>query len=156
GAGLWNQTELVLTAKHGQNPRVGVGGLMADSTVPDFLTNSGIGVAQATQDDVSLIWLSDQSQTPQALADLQNFKSSATINAFFQGADTTLPASQIIDKILSGPALVQAGLGNPAANSRTPDIIVTLKPGFIWVGNPNHFTFKRAEHGGFSPDDTQV
>jgi arylsulfatase A-like enzyme len=155
-AGLWNSTELVLTAKHGQNPRVGVGGLMAGSTLPNFLTNSGIGVAQATQDDVSLIWLSDQSQTQQAVADLQNFKKTATINVFFQGAQTTLPANQIIDKILSGPALVQAGLGNPAANSRTPDIIVTLKAGFIWVGNPNHFTFKRAEHGGFSADDTEV
>jgi phospholipase C len=156
GAGLWNETELVLTAKHGQNPRVGLGGLMAGSTLPTVLTNGGIGVAQVTQDDVSLIWLSDQSQTQQAVTALQDFKNGGAIDVYYQGFKATLPASQIIDKILSGSALTDAGLGDPATNSRTPDIIVTLKPGFIWVGNPKKFTFKRAEHGGFSPDDTQV
>jgi phospholipase C len=156
GTGLWNDTELVLTAKHGQNPRVGVGGIMADSTLPDVLTKAGVGVAQATQDDVSLIWLSDQSQTQQGVDTIQHFKNTATINVFFQGTETTVPASQVIDKILSGSELIDAGLGDPASNSRTPDIIVTLKPGFIWVGHPNKFKFKRAEHGGFSDDDTQV
>jgi YVTN family beta-propeller protein len=64
-------------------------------------------------------------------------------------------ASQVIDKILSGQDLVEAGLGNPATNSTTPDIIVTLRPGYIWVGNV-HSKFKRAEHGGFSDPDTHV
>jgi phospholipase C len=156
GARLWNDTELILTAKHGQNPRVGVGGIMADSTLPGVLTNAGVGLGQVTQDDVSLIWLSDQSQTSQAVTALQNFKKNGSIDVYYQGVKTTLPASQIIDKILSGSDLTDAGLGDPATNSRTPDIIVTLKPGFIWVGHPTRFKFKRAEHGGFSPDDTQV
>jgi hypothetical protein len=154
--GLWNNTELVLTAKHGQNPRVGVGGLMSDSTLPNVLASANVSLAQATQDDVSLLWLTDQTQTNQAVAALQNFKKTGTLNVFFDGAQTFLPANQVIDKILSGSDLVKSGLGNPLANSRTPDIIVTLKTGFIWVGNPHKFTFKRAEHGGFSADDTHV
>src|SRR5262249_50814059 len=36
GGSLWNSTDLVLTAKHGQAPRQGVGGLMKDSTIPDL------------------------------------------------------------------------------------------------------------------------
>lgn len=154
--GLWDETELILAAKHGQNPRVGVGGLMADSTLPNVLSSAGVGVAQATQDDVSLIWLQDQAQTSAAVTALKSFRASGQIRVFFDGAETVLPANQVIDKIIYGPKLQDFGLGDPTANDRTPDIIVTLKTGFIWVGNPKKFTFKRAEHGGFSSDDTHV
>jgi hypothetical protein len=112
-------------------------------------------VAQATQDDVSLIWLQDQATTGKAVAALENFKATGTINVFFQGVEQTLPVSQVLDQILSGKDLVKAGLGNPATDSTTPDIVVTLKPGYIWVGNVNN-QHKRAEHGGFSEDDTHV
>src|SRR5262245_56888251 len=156
GGSLWNTTEVVLTAKHGQTPRVNAGGLMADSTVPDLLNKAGATVAQATQDDVSLIWLQDQSKTQAGVQALQHFVKTGTIDVYFQGTKVTVPASQVIDKILSGSALVNAGLGNPATDSTTPDLIVTLKPGYIWVGNPLKFTFKRAEHGGFSDTDTHV
>jgi hypothetical protein len=156
GHGLWGSTELFLLAKHGQAPRVGAAGLMADSTLPNILQNAGAPVAQATQDDVSLIWLQDQSTTKQAVDALKDFKANGTLNVFFRGAEVAVPASMVINKILSGPALVKNGFGDPAKNSRTPDIIVSLHPGFIWVGNPAHFTFKRAEHGGFSDDDTHV
>jgi YVTN family beta-propeller protein len=156
GGSLWNTTEVVLTAKHGQTPRVNPGGLMADSTIPNLLNNAGATVAQATQDDVSLIWLQDQSRTQAGVQALQNFVKTGTLDVYFQGTKVTLQASQVIDKILSGSALVNAGFGNPATDSTTPDIIVTLKPGYIWVGNPLKFTFKRAEHGGFSDTDTHV
>jgi hypothetical protein len=155
-AGLWNSTELYLTAKHGQDPRVGSAGLMKDSTLPDLLASAGAPVAQATQDNVSLLWLKDQSTTQAGVQALQNFKNTGTLDVFFQGVEQTLPASQVIDKILSGQGLVNAGLGNPAKDSTTPDIIVTLKPGYIWVGNPTHFQFKRAEHGGFTEDSTHI
>jgi hypothetical protein len=155
-AGIWDSTQLYLVAKHGQAPRVGVGGLMADSTLPDLLNAAGAPVAQATQDDVSLIWLQNQATTSTAVAALQNFQQTGTLNVFFQGVEQNVPASQVIDQILFGEALVKAGLGNPATDSTTPDIIVTLKPGYIWVGNPQHFAHKRAEHGGFSEDDTHV
>src|SRR5262249_18270008 len=154
--GLWNSTEVILTAKHGQAPRVGVGGLMADSTLPNVLSQAGTPHAFAVQDDVSLIYLQDQSQTAAATQALVNFKNTATIDVYYQGQLVQIPASQIINQILSGQALINAGLGNPATSSTTPDIVVTLNPGFIWVGNPQHFTNKRAEHGGFSEDDTHV
>jgi arylsulfatase A-like enzyme len=155
-SGLWDSTGVFLTAKHGQDPRVGVGGLMADSTLPNVLAQAGTPQAFSVQDDVSLIYLQNQAQTKQATAALVNFKNSGSINVYYQGQLVTLPASQVLDQILSGPDLVKAGLGNPATDSTTPDIIVTLQPGFIWVGNPQHFTNKRAEHGGFSEDDTHV
>ena len=155
-ANLWDSTTMVVLAKHGQAPRVGHGGLMADSTLPDLLNTAGAPVAFAVQDDVSLLYLQDQSKTSTAVAALQNFKSTGTIDVSFQGVKQTLPASQVIDQIIAGPALAQRGLGNPATSPTTPDMIVTLKPGYIWVGNPTHFQFKNAEHGGFSADDTHV
>jgi hypothetical protein len=154
-AGIWDSTLLVLTAKHGQNPRVGSAGIMDSGTLPTLLANAGTPVALATQDDVSLLWLQNQSQTAAAVAALQQFKATGTINVFFEGVEQTLPASQIIDKILSGKGLVDAGLGNPASDSTTPDIVVTLQPGYIWVGNV-FSKHKNAEHGGFSDDDTHI
>jgi arylsulfatase A-like enzyme len=156
GDSLWDDTQLVVTAKHGQTPRVGVAGLMADSTLPNVLSAAGAPIAFTVQDDVSLLYLQDQGKTQTAVQALQDFEQNGTIDVFFQGTKVTLPASQIIDRILSGKELVQAGLGNPAKDSTTPDIIVTLKPGYIWVGNPTKFNFKRAEHGGFSDDDTHI
>src|SRR5262249_53627768 len=73
GGSLWNSTDLIVTAKHGQTPRVNPGGLMADSTLPDLLAKAGAPVAQATQDDVSLIWLQKQADTGKAVTALQNF-----------------------------------------------------------------------------------
>ena len=154
--GLWNSTEIFVTAKHGQTPRVGVGGLMADSTLPNLLGSAGTPVAFAVQDDVSLMYLTDQSQTQQATQTLQTFKNTGSIDVYYQGQLVVVPASKIINQILSGPNLVKANLGNAATDSTTPDIIVTLNPGFIWVGHPLKFTNKRAEHGGFSADDTHV
>src|SRR5262249_45717284 len=164
GGALWNTTEVVLTAKHGQNPRVGVGGVMSEHTLPDLLEKAGAPVAQATQDDVSLLWLQDQSNTQAGVQALQNFKKTGKIDVFFQGTKTTLKASQIIDKIVANTpnadvSLTSFNFGDPSKNSTTPDIIVTLKPGFIWVSNgalKNNAQFKRAEHGGFSEDDTHV
>src|SRR5262249_55553448 len=73
GGSLWKTTEVVVTAKHGQSPRVNFGGLMKDSTIPDLLNNAGAPVAQATQDDVSLIWLQNQSNTGKAVETLKAF-----------------------------------------------------------------------------------
>jgi len=154
-ASIWDTTQLYVLAKHGQDPRVGLAGLMDDSTLPDLLSKAGAPVAQATQDDVSLIWLQNQATTGKAVAALQQFQQTGTITVYFQGVPQTLPASQVIDKLLFGQDLVNSGLGNPATDSTTPDIIVTLKPGYIWVGNVNN-QHKRAEHGGFSEDDTHV
>jgi arylsulfatase A-like enzyme len=154
-AGIWDTTQVYVTAKHGQDPRVGLAGLMKDSTLPNLLSQAGAPVAQATQDNVSLLWLQDQATTGKAVTALRQLQQTGTLNVFFQGVAQTLPASQVIDQILSGKDLVKAGLGNPATDSTTPDIIVTLKPGYIWVGNVNN-QHKRAEHGGFTEDSTHI
>ena len=152
--GLWNSTMMIVTAKHGQAPRIDAGLRMADNQLPNVIGPDL--VAHATQDDVSLFWLNDQGKTADAVAALTAFKASGIVTG--NDADNNpvmLPANQVIDRILSGQALQDYQLGDPSQNSRTPDIIVVLKPGFIWVGNPTN-RFKRAEHGGFSADDTHV
>lgn len=134
---LLNQTEIIISAKHGQSP-IDISKLdlvgHAEQTV---LTNAGIGIAQLTDDDVSLIWLADQSQTAAAVAALQ-----ASIGA-------GNPAR--IQSILSGAALT-AQFGDPTQDPRTPDIIISPIPGTIY----SHSTAKVAEHGGFAEDDTHV
>src|SRR5262249_55566 len=85
GASLWDSTDLILTANPGQNPRVGVGGLMADSTLPDLLQKAGAPVAQATQDDVSLLYLQDPKKTATAVAALKDFQKNDSIDVYFQG-----------------------------------------------------------------------
>src|SRR5262249_52289434 len=140
---LFDDTLLVVTAKHGQTPRVGAAGLIADSTFPNALTNAGVSVAQATQDDVALLWLTTPSQTSQAVSALQALNNT-NLDVYYHGVKQSVPGSQVIDQVLFGPALQVHHLGDPTANSRTPDIIVTLKPGFVLVGNPKKFQFKRA------------
>ena len=132
---------MFVTAKHGQNPRLGSATLVQKNVIPDALKAAGIDVVKATQDDVSLLWLKDQSKVSQANQVLTALKATHS--------------NVGIDNILFGNKLQQAGFGNPLQNKRTPDLIVTLKPGFVLVGNLAA-TNKRAEHGGFSEDDTHV
>ncbi|MDF5712305.1 MAG: alkaline phosphatase family protein [Rhizonema sp. NSF051] len=149
---LLNSTLVIVTAKHGQNPRLGSSTLVQDSIIPNALkVEAGVEVAQATQDDVSLLWLKDQEQTKAAVRALEKLKAnSQTCGGTVQ--DNCNPG---IEEIFSGSKLRQAGFGNPARDTRTPDIIVKLKPGFILVGNVAS-KVKRAEHGGLNEDDTHV
>ena len=126
-------TLLILTAKHGQDPRIGAAVQNSSNTIPNALAAAGIKVAQATQDDVALIYLVDQSQAAAAAAVIQNLGPSA-------GIDTVLAGSQF---------------GSPSTDDRTPDLIVKLLPGFLFDGNTQS-TVKRAEHGGLVPDDLNV
>ncbi len=137
--GLYDSTLIVLTAKHGQNPRVGSAKLVKDDVFTNDLAGLGINVAQATQDDVALLWLKDQSQAPEA---------TALLNVLKQYSNPG------IDQVYSGDSLSQIGFGNPS-DGRTPDIAVKLQSGVVLVGNPAKPS-KQAEHGGFSPDDLNV
>ncbi len=131
---LYDSTLIVLTAKHAQGPRLGSATTLPLDTFNSVLLAKGIRVVQATQDDVGLYWLRDQSQTASAATLL-----------------SALPPANGIAEVLWGPSLVAAGFGDPAADDRAPNIIVKLKPGFLIHDKP-----KRAEHGGFSEDDTHV
>jgi hypothetical protein len=155
-AGLWRSTEVFLTAKHGQDPRVGPAGLMSANIIPNLLTNAGAPAATITEDDIALIWLQNQSTTQTAANALQKFKNTGTVDVYYGGVEQTLPASRVINKILYGQGLVKAGLGNPATDSTTPDIIVTMKSGYFWTSPPTQYQDSREDHGGFSADDTDV
>lgn len=130
-------TEIILTAKHGQSPidpsKLALIG-HAEDTV---LSNAGIQVAQTTDDDVSLLWLKDQGQTAAAVAALKAD----------QGATNTAH----IQYILSGKSLIQK-FDNPLTDPRTPDIAIQPIPGTIYSTS----NAKVEEHGGFSADDTHV
>jgi hypothetical protein len=111
--------------------------LLPDSESP--ANPDGIG---PTEDDISLIWLSDSTQTASAVGMLES---------------TSPTTSNIagIGQIFSGPAIGQMfnlpGLP-PTGDPRTPDIIVTPNIGVTYSGSGK----KLAEHGGFSHDDTNV
>ena len=135
--GLYDSTMIVITAKHGQSPidPNKVLRIPADnSSLQSPATLLGSIVAQSSEDDVSLIWLTDQSQTANAVATLE--QNQATIGA---------------GEIFSGPSL-SLMFNDPAIDPRTPDIIVTSNVGVIYTGGKK----KISEHGGFAHDDVNV
>lgn len=135
--GIFDSTEIILTAKHGQSPIDPSKLALIGHAEASVLANAGIDVAQITDDDVALIWLRDQSQTTAAVKALNDSIASGN------------PAR--IQYVLSGRALA-ARFNSPLVDPRTPDIIVQPIPGTIY----SHSTAKVAEHGGFSADDTHV
>jgi hypothetical protein len=142
--GLLDSTLIIVSAKHGQSPidPNRVFRIPADdpSDVPpsQILSPNGVGpglpVAQADEDDVSLIWLTDQSQTQSSVATL-----AANENHFGAG------------EIFAGPSLTLQ-FNDPLTDSRTPDIIVAPNVGVVYTGGMK----KVAEHGGFAYDDRNV
>ena len=150
--GIYESTLFIVTAKHGQSPinpvKVNKPGHFADlvAGLKDSTTNPGgiaIGVAAACStgscgfvqdDDIALIWLKDQSQTPEAAAYLNE-----NAGALF------------IDEVLSGDEL-KLRFNDATTDSRTPDILVQPVYGTIYTTSGK----KNAEHGGFSFGDTNV
>jgi Type I phosphodiesterase / nucleotide pyrophosphatase len=136
--GLLDSTLIVITAKHGQSPidphrvlRIPADDASLQS--PATLLGSSL-VAQSSEDDVSLIWLKDQSQTAAAVSTLESHEPEI-------GAG----------EIFSGPSL-DLMFNDPLIDPRTPDIIVEPNVGVIYTGGKA----KVAEHGGFAHDDTNV
>ena len=144
--GLSDSTLIIVSAKHGQSPvdpsrvlRI-PGDVPTDEPPSQILSPSGVGpglpVAQADEDDISMLWLTDQSQTERSVATLSM---AANENLFGQG------------EIFAGPSLTLQ-FNDPLTDSRTPDIIVAPNVGVIYTGG----TKKVAEHGGFAYDDRNV
>jgi hypothetical protein len=156
--GLYQSTLVIISAKHGQSPidsarYLGIGvppnspittspATILEALLPDSESPANPDGIGPTEDDISLIWLSDSTQTTNAVAMLEN-QSPTTNNIAGFG------------QIFSGPAIGQMfnlpGLP-PSGDPRTPDIIVTPNIGVTYSGS----TKKLAEHGGFSHDDTNV
>ncbi len=134
---LLSSTLIIVTAKHGQSPIDPTKRqIVADGTIPDLINSVQPGLlAQATQDDASLIWLTDQTKTDAVVAKL-------TANQKQAG----------IQQILAGPSL-QLLFNDPRTDSRMPDVIALPNLGVIYAGAK---ATKIAEHGGFSEPDTHV
>jgi len=160
---LYDSTLIIISAKHGQSPidsarYLGISIVPEDSTKTSPITTSPADILEAllpfsespanpngigpTQDDISLLWLSDSTQTTNAVGMLES-QSPATSNIAGIG------------EIFSGPGIAQMfnppGLP-PSGDPRTPDIIVTPNIGVTYSGSGK----KLAEHGGFAHDDTNV
>ena len=144
---LLDSTLIVITAKHGQSPidptaLLRITGDNSSLASPSaVLSPGGVGpglpVAQADEDDVSLLWLTDQSQTTADVATL------AANRALWNGG--------LGGEIFAGNSL-KLSFSDPAFDSRTPDIIVTPNTGVVYTGG----TKKVSEHGGFANDDRNV
>lgn len=146
-AGLYENTLLIITAKHGagpidptryvangaDTPATLLGNLIPYSESP--LNTTGIG---ATEDDVSVLWLKRGVNVQDAVAILHK-------NATAIG----------LGEILYGPSLAvnyNVGGWEPGQDPRTPDIIVTPNLGVTYSGS----TTMIEDHGGFAHDDTNV
>ena len=151
--GLYESTVIVITAKHGQSPidphrfrgipgTSGTGGTSPATLIADLLPYSespnnptGIG---PTEDDVSLLWLSDKTDTQKAVNTIEANGDAAGLGEIFYGRSITT--------MFNAPGVP------PNGDPRTPDIIVTPNYGVIYTGSSK----KQEEHGGFSHDDTNV
>jgi hypothetical protein len=156
--GLYNSTLIVISAKHGQSPinsarylGIGVPSNSPITTSPAMILQDLLPYSESpanptgigpTEDDISLLWLTDSSQTGNAVTMLEN-TSPTTNNIAGIGQIFSPPA---IDQMFNPPGLP------PNGDPRTPDIIVQPNIGVTYSGS----TKKLAEHGGFSHDDTNV
>jgi len=153
--GLYESTLIIITAKHGQSPidpnaYDAVPGKTSNGLSPATLIStqlhaamppsedpngSGIG---ATEDDVSLLWLTNPSYTDAAVALLEANRAATGIGQIYYGPSVALN--------YNWPGWA------PGGDPRTPDIIVTPNVGVTYTGSSK----KLMEHGGFAHDDTNV
>ena len=135
--GLTGNTIVIISAKHGQAPiDITKRKIISSTLIPAAVNAITPGlVAQATQDDIALLWLTDQSRTSQAASALLSQANALGIQS-----------------VLFGSPLI-AMFGDPHVDSRTPDLIGLPTLGVIY-SSPT--ATKTAEHGGFSDDDTHV
>ena len=147
--GLLESTLIVISAKHGQSPidpnrffpipgHSGANGQAPSSIVASLLPDSEVNQIGPTEDDISLLWLTDSDQTSNAVSLLEKSATQAGIGEIFTG-----PA---IGQLFDLPGLP------PNGDPRTPDIIITSNVGVVYTGS----TKKLAEHGGFAHDDINV
>jgi len=150
--GLYESTLIIITAKHGQSPidpnlwnpilnqtnGSSPATLLSNANLLPFSesTNNPTGIGP-TEDDVSLIWLANSSNTLSAVSMLESNAANIGLGQIFYGPSLALNYDV--------PGLAPN-------DPRTPDIIVTPNVGVDYTGS----TKKLAEHGGFAHDDTNV
>jgi hypothetical protein len=148
-AGIYDNTLLVITAKHGDSPidptRYVADGTGTPATVLAMhnmipysespLNSTGIG---ATEDDVSVLWLKKGASVSTAVKLLESDATAIGMGEIFYGPSVAVNYNV-------------GGLG-PGEDPRTPDIIVTPNVGVTYSSS----TSMIGDHGGFGHDDTNV
>jgi arylsulfatase A-like enzyme len=146
---LLDSTLIIVTAKHGQSPidpnrffpipgHAGNNGQPPSAILATLLPDSEVNQIGPTEDDLSLLWLKDSSQTSNAVAMLEANATSAGIGEIYAG-----PA---LNLLFNPPGIP------PNGDPRSPDIFVESNIGVIYTGSAR----KLMEHGGFAHDDTNV
>ena len=146
-AGIYDDTLIIVTAKHGESP-IDPSSYLADgSDTPATLLGTAIPFSEsplnstgigATEDDVSVLWLNKGASVNTAVELLE--KNAAAIG---------------LGQIYYGPTLslnYNVGGLDPGDDPRTPDVIVTPNVGVTYSGS----TTMIGDHGGFAHDDTNV
>jgi len=135
-AGIYDETLIIIGAKHGQSPIDQTKKVAISGGQPATLINTlGSGEAFDISDDGSLIWLNDSSQAGEIVKELSTEANQATLG---------------IQEIFAGPALREK-FNSPLTDPRTPDIVLKVNTGVIFTGGS-----KIAEHGGLNEDDMHV
>ena len=136
---LYDQTLVVVTAKHGQSPIDKTLYTPVDGDgVVDLLNGAGATVAGHIEDDVALYWLADPTTASTAAAALLS-----------PTASPDPRADQVFT--MADPKFV-AMFGDPTKDPHTPDVVVKVVKGTIYSLSKK----KDAEHGGFADDDAHV
>ncbi len=155
---LTKSTAIILSAKHGQSPLDP--NLLA--RLPDAPIVSAVNagwaaahpgaaplVAQSTDDDGILWWLSDRS--PAALGYVRDYLQSHSVTGNkIDGRPRSLAASGLT-KIYTGLGAARYFHVAPS-DPRHPDVVGVAQQGVVYTGG----MAKIAEHGGANPDDRNV
>jgi hypothetical protein len=146
-AGIFDDTLVIITAKHGASPidptryvadgtgtpATILGNLIPFSESP--LNTTGIG---ATEDDVSVLWLKPGASVTKAVGILESNATTIGLGEIYYGPSLALNYNT-------------GGLG-PGEDPRSPDIIVTPNVGVTYSSS----TAMIEDHGGFAHDDVNV
>ncbi len=145
--GEFEDTVIVVTAKHGQSPvdpnlykrngTVTPAGLLAGELPYSESPANPTGIG-STEDDISLLWLKNGSNVASAVSTLEQNAAAIGLGQIFYGPSLALN--------YNAPGL------KPGQDPRTPDIIVTPNVGVTYSNSKA----KLSEHGGFGHDDTNV
>jgi Type I phosphodiesterase / nucleotide pyrophosphatase len=155
---LDRSTEIILSAKHGQSPtepsaltRIPDGPLLSGLNAAWKAAHPGAGnlVAQSTDDDAMMLWLTDRSQAAADFAKAYLLAQSGTGNGidgkpkpYTTGGLATVYAGQ------DAVRYFHVAPGDP----RVPDLYGVVQHGVVYTGGQS----KIAEHGGAGTEDRNV
>ena len=146
-AGIYNNTLVIITAKHGESPIDPTRYVADGANTPATLLGNAIPFSEsplnptgigATEDDVSVLWLKKGASVPAAVELLESNAAAIGLGEIYYGASLAVNYN--------------VGGLEPGEDPRSPDIIVTPNVGVTYSGS----TAMIGDHGGFAHDDTNV